>query len=65
MAGEAHGIGVGFTEEDIDQEIRECGGLQETEAKEVNGVTAPARAATTNAAGGFDFSTPTTEALSQ
>ena len=65
MAREAHGIGVGYTEEDIDQEIRECGGLQGTEAKEVNEVTAPARAATTNAAGGFDFSTPTTESLSQ
>ena len=65
MAREAHGIGVGYTEEDIDQEIRGCGGLQETEANEANEVTAPARAATTNAVGGFDFSTPTTEALSQ
>ena len=65
MAREAHGIGVGYTEEDIDQEIGECGGLQETEANEANEVTAPARAATTNAAGGFDFSNLTTEALSQ
>ena len=46
----------------------ECGGMQEIESSLVlgNEVTAPARAATTNAAGGFDFGNPnpTTATLS-
>ena len=53
----------GFTEEEIEQEIRECDPktwMQETESSPAlgNEATAPARAATTNAAGGFDFGCP-------
>jgi hypothetical protein len=45
----------------------ECGGMQKIESSLVlgNEVTAPARAATTNAAGGFDFGNLTTATLSQ
>ena len=63
MARESYGVQVGFTEEEIEQEIQECGDntwLQEIESSPVlgNEVTAPARADTTNAAGGFDFGSP-------
>ena len=63
LARDSYGVEEGFTEEEIEQEIRECDPktwMQETESSPVlgNEATAPARAATTNAAGGFDFGCP-------